>query len=180
MDVVERAAGGERSAQQELLERHHGYVRRMLYRLVGPVPELEDLQQAVMVRVLVGLPRWRRSGALTSWIGGICVNVSKDYLRSRKALPEAEPYLPPMQGGADVHREVEAREQLDRCRRILDRLSPVQRMTFVLRAVGHSVDEIAELMGAARSTTRLRLYYARKAFCRLLAAEPGLAPAEDV
>ena len=53
----------------------------------------------------------------------------------------------------------------------LDKLSPVQRSVIVLRVLGHSVDEIAKMTNSARSTTRLRLYYGRKAFARALGKE---------
>jgi DNA-directed RNA polymerase specialized sigma24 family protein len=51
-----------------------------------------------------------------------------------------------------------------------------QRTAFVLQTVhGHSVEEIAQMMESANSTTRLRLYYARKAF-RKAAGGPARAP----
>jgi DNA-directed RNA polymerase specialized sigma24 family protein len=54
----------------------------------------------------------------------------------------------------------------------LDRLSPDHRMVLVLRlAFGFSIKEIAAMTEAAQSTTRLRLYYARRAFTRAIAGD---------
>ena len=51
-------------------------------------------------------------------------------------------------------------------------------MAFVLRVLdGHSIDEVATMMGAAKSTTRMRLYWGRKVFARALAAEGVELPA---
>ena len=181
--MVERAAGGDRSAQEAVLEGQYDFVRRMLYRLVGAMDELDDLQKTVMMRIVTGLPRWRRDSALSTWVGGICVNVAKDHLRQRRVRAvevdgeAAAQALEARSGAPDPCATAEAREQLRRCRHALDQLSANHRMAFVLRTLGYSVDEIAQMTGSARSTTRLRLYYARKNFSRAIAAEPELAEA---
>jgi len=67
---------------------------------------------------------------------------------------------------------LESRQELQRVLRVLQSLSYEQRLVFVLRAVyGHSIEEIATMTGAARSTTRLRLYYGRKKFFRAMEAQ---------
>lgn len=183
IEVVERAAGGDRSAQEAVLEGCYDFVRRMLYRLVGAMDELEDLQQTVMARIITGLPRFRRESSMSTWVGGICVNVSKDYLRQRRVRAghldgkQSEKVLGSRASSEDLQRAIEAREQLLLCNRALDQLSENHRVAFVLRTLGHSVDEISEMTRSARSTTRLRLYYARKRFSRALAAEPELQQA---
>lgn len=65
---------------------------------------------------------------------------------------------------------LESRERLKRTEAALDGLSPAQRVVFVLATVyGHSINEIAQLTRSARSTTRMRLYYGRKAFFKAMA-----------
>ena len=180
LDVVERAAGGDRSAQEAVLEGSYDFVRRMLFRLVGAMDELEDLQQTVMTRIITGLPRFRRESSWSTWVGGICVNVAKDYLRKRRARQgeldseQSEKVLGSCASSLDLQQAIEAREQLLICHHALDQLSENHRVAFVLRILGHSVDEIAQMTGSARSTTRLRLYYARKKFSRALASEPEM------
>ncbi len=175
-EVVEKAAAGDRAAQEAVLEGTSTFVRRMLYKLIGRVDDLEDLQQTVLMRIVTGLPRWRRESALSTWVGGICVNVSRDYLRQRRTRSveldgePAERALQNRPASSDLQGEAEAREELRRCRSALDRLSVNHRTAFVLKTLGHSVEEIAQMTGSATSTTRLRLYYARKAFTRALAA----------
>ena len=163
-----------------MLEGYYDFVRRMLYRLVGAMDELEDLQQTVMTRIITGLPRFRRESSMSTWVGGICVNVSKDYLRQRRVRAgeldgeQSEKVLGSRASSEDLQRAIEAREQLLICNHALDQLSENHRVAFVLRTLGHSVDEIAAMTRSAKSTTRLRLYYARKKFSRALAAEPEM------
>jgi RNA polymerase sigma-70 factor (ECF subfamily) len=180
--VLAHAVAGDRVAQGDLLRANYGFVRRLLHRLVGPSPELDDLQQTVLMRIVTGLHRLREEDSLQTWIGGICVHVARDHIRRRQvrsvmgSLEAEEPGRARAAAGNPVA-QLEAREGLARCRRALDDLSPNQRVALTLRIMGHSVDEIAAMMGSARSTTRLRLYYGRKNFCKAFGAEPGEAAA---
>lgn len=169
-DLVGRAQAGDRSALQALLEANYDYIRKMLYRLVGTDSDLEDLQQTVLLRVATSLSHYRGDSAVTTWIGGICVHVARDHLRRKKTrsvvLPfaDVEEHRNRVAGGSDAVDRMAARQGLDQLAAALQRLSVNHRTVFLLRAVyGHSIDEIAAMMKSAKSTTRLRLYYARKA-----------------
>ncbi|HMI92715.1 MAG TPA: RNA polymerase sigma factor, partial [Polyangiales bacterium] len=179
--VLRRAAQGDRAAQQQVLSEIYEFVRRTLYRLLlGRGEELEDLQQAALLRVLTSLGNYRFEAAFKTWVTAICINVFRDHLRRKRREPQLErgPHALDDDRLAfaltstepSAHRQVEAREALNRCARILEAMPINQRTAFVLQAVhGHSIEEIAQLMDSANSTTRLRLYYARKAFRKAFA-----------
>lgn len=58
---------------------------------------------------------------------------------------------------------LDARRELNRFEQALQKLSVAQRTALVLRSVeGYSVEEVATMMKSAVSTTRMRLYFARK------------------
>jgi len=163
-----------------VLSEIYEFVRRTLYRLLlGRAEELEDLQQAALLRVLTSLANYRFEAAFKTWVTAICINVFRDHLRRKRREPQLgrelhdveDDQLALASGEPGPHRRFEAREALNRCARILEALPINQRTAFVLQAVhGHSIEEIAELMDSASSTTRLRLYYARKAFRKALAS----------
>ena len=170
-DVIDRAVRGERQAQAEVLEEYHPYVHRMLFRLVGPVADLDDLRQDTIIRIIQGLPGFRGESTITTWIGGICVNVAKEYLRERRqrANRAASSLIEHRQPNAlDTVRNLESRHELGRALTALTALSAEQREAFLLKIYGHSVEEIAHMTGAAQSTTRLRLYFGRKRFFRAM------------
>lgn len=180
--MLAHAIAGDRVAQGDLLRANYQYIRRLLHRLVGASPELDDLQQTVLMRVVTGLHRLREEDSLQTWIGGICVHVARDHIRRRQVRSvmgslEADEPARTRPSGANPVAQLEAREGLARCRRALEGLSTNQRVALTLRIMGHSVDEIAAMTGSARSTTRLRLYYGRKNFCRAFGGEPGEAAA---
>jgi RNA polymerase sigma-70 factor, ECF subfamily len=188
--VLRRAAQGDRDAQQEVLVGSYEFVRRTLYRLLlGRGEELDDLQQSTLLRVLTSLGRYRYESAFKTWVTAICINVVRDHLRRKRREPRFD--REPEQGELDAtsadhgpQQRLEAREALNRCARILESMPINQRTAFVLKAVhGHSIEEISKLMGSAHSTTRLRLYYARKAFRKAANASApvpvGLLPARE-
>lgn len=173
--LIELAAQGDRGAQQSLLEGHYDFVRHMLYRLLGPSPDLEDLQQTVLMRVVTSLPRFRGGSRFSTWIGGICVHVVKDHFRRRKVrqvvgvLEDSDLERGIGQESVDPERLADARGQLAKVQTALASLSSKQSLVFILHVVeGYSVDEVAAMTNAARSTTRMRLYYGRKAFFKAL------------
>jgi RNA polymerase sigma-70 factor (ECF subfamily) len=133
------------------------------------------------LRIVQSLPRYRAEGRLSHWVRGICVHVVRDHWRRQKVRqvittsPDVETLLAQQ---PDVGDRVEARRLLQLIQAALDTLSPAHRMVFVLKNVlGHSTEEIAELTQSAHSTTRMRLYYARRAMAKALERLQPHAPA---
>lgn len=176
-DIVERARGGERAAIDAVLRAHYPFIRGMTLRLMGAKADTDDLQQTILIKIAHALPTFRGDASLHTWITTICVNVCRDSLRrtrTRRAVfdehTEVGALLGPVEHGTPEHAAV-TRERLGGVLAALDQLSVEHRLAFVLKHVyGHSVDEIAQITDSARSTTRMRLYYARKAFTRAMAA----------
>lgn len=162
--LIRSAVDGDRQAQQQLLVSIHPFVRQFLFRLVGQSPEIEDLQQIVLMRVVDHLPTFRFGSAFQTWVGGICVHAARDALRRQKVRQTREFSPIDESFGVDsLDTHVDARRELNRFERALQRLSVPQRTALVLRAVeGYSVEEVAAMMNSAVSTTRMRLYIARK------------------
>ena len=184
--TLARVIDGDRSVQGALLKQHYFFIRRMLFRLVGPSADLEDLQQTVMMQILKSVHRYKPTASFQTWVGSICVHVARNSLRQRAhresvsvSSDDSEASCGALLVGTDdPHATIAARQQLHCCQRALASLSTEQRMAFVLRVLdGHSIDEVATMMGAAKSTTRMRLYWGRKVFARALAAEGVELPA---
>jgi RNA polymerase sigma-70 factor, ECF subfamily len=174
-EVLDRAAAGDRDAVRLVVEASHDLVRGMLVRMMGRGPDVDDCVQTALMRIATGLPGLRAAEAFSTWAGGICVNAARDHFRRRRVreivvnVAESDALQSP--DAEDGEQRLAARQLLRRCEGLLDQLSPQHRTVFVLRVLfGHSVDEIAAMTRAAKSTTRLRLYYARKKFAKLAAA----------
>src|SRR5258707_1007905 len=81
-DLVRRCVEGDRAAQTRLFREEVRRVHGLLYRVLGPNGPHEDLIQETFLRVFRSLPQFRGESQLTTWIGGIALNVAYGYLRS--------------------------------------------------------------------------------------------------
>jgi len=177
-DLLARARSGDRDALSSILDQYYERIHRMLVHLAGRTPELDDLRQQVLLAVVRGIAGFRGDSELGTWIGGICVNVVRAHIRGKRTsrertVDDGQPAID-VTAGPDPAARIESRAELIAVERALAKLSTDQRAAFVLATVyGHSIEEIATIMKAARSTTRLRLYYGRKKFRAALAKEQG-------
>ncbi|HKU38818.1 MAG TPA: sigma-70 family RNA polymerase sigma factor [Polyangiales bacterium] len=176
-DWVARAQRGDPAAVDWLVREHWDRVQRLLLRMFGPRRDLEDLVQTTFLETLRALPSFRRESALATFVCGIAVRVGlrarrpSKLERSTRSLEEcAEPSIPP-----SAETNLEQAEALRRVQGILDRLSEVKRMAFLLWAVeGLPVSEVASAMNASVPATRSRIFYAQKAIRASAARDPYL------
>jgi RNA polymerase sigma-70 factor (ECF subfamily) len=139
-------------------------IERLLRKLLGERPDLNDLTQNVFVECLRALPRFRGDSGLSSFITGVALQIARRARRSnawtlRRRSLEREPAgqtKDPM--GALI-----LREQLERTWVVLDRIAPLKREAFLLWALeGLTVGDIAERTCCSVSATRSRIFYAQK------------------
>jgi RNA polymerase sigma-70 factor, ECF subfamily len=154
-----RELGAER-----VYELHADFVWRTLQHLGVRDADLEDLGQEVFVTVHRRLSSFDGRSKLTTWLFGICLHLvqrhrRRAYFRLEKSHAEpperVDPHTP-----EERYASEEARVQLER---LLDKLSPERRATFLLFEVeGVSCEEIAELTAVPVGTVYSRLHLARK------------------
>ncbi len=154
-------------------------VERLLLRILGPRRDMEDLVQNVFLELCRSLPRHRGDGALSTFVGGITVNVARRAMRPRAWWRRRGP-MPdqPSAPGGDPERQAAAREHVRRVRRALEGIAPKKRIAFSLWAFDQmDVEEIAQLMGATVSATRSRIWYAQKELRAKATRDPALREA---
>jgi len=177
-DLARACARGDRTAQVRLFRAQVQSVHRLLHRVLGPSPALEDLVQETFIRVFRSLGHFRGEAHLNTWIGRIALRVAYEHLRHARPAParlEAVPDLP--SDDADAERQLLAREGLRRLYRILERLEPRQRIAFTLCQIdGRSQQEVAALMAASLVATKARIWRARREVDRRARLDPLLAP----
>jgi len=193
--LVEAARAGDGEAFSRLFRRHADAVRTRLTRLIGPVPERDDLVQNVFIALHRALPAYRREANVSTYLHRIAVNAAYDHLRARQRQRDGVRRRPSdgarsldieeLADGATsaMEDQVAARADLARLLALLDQLSPKKRIAFVLVAVeGCSLAEAASLIGAAEDTVKQRALHARREMVALLAPEsrtPAKADEEE-
>src|SRR6478735_9760970 len=86
--LAEAARDGEARAFTQLYERTREMAWRVLYRVVGNSPDLEDLLQESYLQLLKALKGYRGDARTTTFLHRVCVNVGLMHLRSKRRRPE--------------------------------------------------------------------------------------------
>jgi RNA polymerase sigma-70 factor (ECF subfamily) len=151
-------------------------VNKLLWALLGPDPERDDLAQEIFIRILRGAGRVRDPERLEAWAARVTVNLVKNEFRSRK-LRRLFTFGVDQDGLSQVaHPDFEGRELLLRTYSLLLKLPTAERLPFTLRLMtNQSIDEIALACGSSLRTTKRRLKAARERFVRLASADSLLA-----
>jgi RNA polymerase sigma factor (sigma-70 family) len=140
-----------------LVEQHAPSVYRLAAAIVGEA-DAQDVTQETFVAAWSQISRLRRTDAFAAWLRRICVNRSRNHLRSRGRtsisldVAGAE-YLP--SGARDFRDAIHARAILEPA---YEQLSPDQRIVLSLHyATGLSISETAAAMGVRPGTAKSRL-----------------------
>ena len=172
---------GLRTADPAICDRiYRLYARevwRMLHRILGDDPDLDDLHHEVFVQALRSASRFRGDATLKTWLIGIAVNCARTKLRSRRRrwwlsfmAPEDLPEPTPTPHTADAKGTARAVYEL------VARLPTEERIAFTLRFVeGMTNGEIAEVMACSVGTVKRRLSKASARFFLIAEKHPALA-----
>jgi RNA polymerase sigma factor (sigma-70 family) len=178
-EVVARAQRGDRAAFSELFRRHRGDVGRLVFRMLGPTPDAEDVVQEVFLQVHRSLGEFRGQAKFTTWLHRVTVNVVLMVRRAARSRPvfAGEPVADQEPDRGLLPDEDAARyARIAAFRRLLDRLPEKKRTVFVLHEIeGLAPIEIAEIVDAPVLTVRTRLFYARRELAVMMRDEPTLA-----
>jgi RNA polymerase sigma-70 factor (ECF subfamily) len=167
-DLVARAAAGDASAFQALVERHRAMVYRVAYQFAGNHHDAEDIAQDVFLKVYRSLDRFRQDAQLTSWLYRIVMNACIDH--RRRAAPagwapfteEAETrMLNTAEEGPGPEDAAYGGELGDVLSAAVSRLPAGQRLVFTMRHhEGLKLCEIAEALDLAEGTVKRQLHAA--------------------
>lgn len=167
LDLVARVRAGETDAFRELVERHSRTMFKTAFRLTGNEADADDLVQEAFLRAYRKLDTFDGRSQLGTWLYRITVNCGMDLMRTRsrrqaraarqegvvlETVAAADPRPDRLAFSGEIGRAVES---------VLRSLSPMERAAFALRHFeGHSVAEIADLLGVRRGATKQAVFRA--------------------
>jgi RNA polymerase sigma-70 factor (ECF subfamily) len=166
-DLADRHRIGDETAFRELYDRFSPMVWNLCLRLCGDPSRAQDLSQEVFIRVFKGLPRYRGSSSLKTWIYSIALNHCRGRLGRRGLDLEDWDEQQWTRGPADPARGPEgdllARDGERRIARALVALPVRFREAVVLRDLeGLSYEEIAAVLRVRPGTVRSRIARGRE------------------
>lgn len=152
--LVESLASGHPDAPTALFDAYGGYVERLLMRVLGPDPELEDVLHEVFVEALSSIANLRDPTRLKGWLTRMTVFVARGSIRRRRrhrrlVLVPAEDSLP-QSSPPEPH---ESKELLRRVFAVLSELNENHRIAFSLRYLeSMTLGEAANASGVSLAT----------------------------
>lgn len=176
-ELLQLAQSDPRRAAARLYDRFCDDVNRVIFRLLGPDSEHDDLVQETFLRVVAHINQVREAARLNSWVVSVAVNVVLSELKRRKLrrwlLAEKTKTVALADDGPDH----ESREILREVFRVLSAMPATERTFFALRHLDHrTVPEIAQLVGVSVPTVKRAIGKAERRFQILaLRMHPHLA-----
>src|SRR5205823_11085850 len=158
----------ERDYLAERFEEHRTHLRAVAYRMLGSVSEVDDAVQEAWLR----LSRAGTTGIdnLGGWLTTVVARVCLDMLRSRQSRRE-EPFTPDApepvatgtSGNSPEHEALLADSVGLALLVVLDRLTPAERLAFVLHDMfALPFEEIAPIVGRSAEAARQLASRARR------------------
>jgi RNA polymerase sigma-70 factor, ECF subfamily len=182
-DLIVRCKQGDKGAFRQLFQKHRSDVARLVFRMLGPKADLEDIIQEVFLQVFRSLGDFRGDARFTTWLHRLTVNVVLMHRRAARSRPHFTDEVPADTEASTANPDEDAirRERIRAFYAILEQLPDKKRTVFILHEIeGLTPLEIAKIVEAPVLTVRTRLFYARRDLIQLLRSEPSLASLADV
>jgi RNA polymerase sigma-70 factor, ECF subfamily len=176
----------DRDFLAERFEEHRSHLRAVAYRMLGSLSEVDDAVQEAWLR----LSRADATGIdnLGGWLTTVVARVCLDMLRSRQSRRE-EPFTPDAPEPAATGTRGSSPEQEALLADsvglallvVLDRLTPAERLAFVLHDMfAVPFEEIAPIVGRSAEATRQLASRARRRVRGAAAPDPDLVRQREV
>lgn len=169
-DLLAALREGRASAFEELMRRHNRLLFRAALGIVRDAAEAQDVVQEAWLHAFQGLGAFRGEASLATWLTRIAINQALAHQRKRgRLVPWDEETEADGLHYADAVGLEEARTPEDEVARLqlrrqleeaVDRLPPIYRSVFILRAV-HGLDVEDTALGLEVSQDVVRTRYAR-------------------
>jgi RNA polymerase sigma-70 factor (ECF subfamily) len=157
------------STDSEFVESQMRRVFRLIYRVVGNVPDAQDLTQEAFVKALSRRSQLKDPRKAAQWLGRIAVNTALDFVRQRKRVTFEELDRAPEMQTENPEQRVLRSEKRQYIEDGLRLLSARERAALILRDVeGLPAAEVARHLGCSPATVRSHIANARVKFRRYM------------
>jgi RNA polymerase sigma-70 factor, ECF subfamily len=162
--LVERVQRGDKRAYDLLVLKYQHRIVSLVSRYMRDQDEVLDVTQEAFIKAYRALPGFRGDSAFYTWLYRIAINTAKNYLVSKSRRPPDT--------GIDNPENSLARDQLQAVvYKAIDDLPEELKVAVTLREFeGLSYEEIAGVMDCPVGTIRSRIFRAREAIEKKIAA----------
>jgi RNA polymerase sigma-70 factor, ECF subfamily len=166
-DLLREAAQAERRREfEERLAECGPLAYRVARGVLRNTADAEDVAQDALLRAYRRFDRLRDRGRFRAWLVRITFRLALDRLRSSKRREQRDTFwsLPAHQPRAATAEALAASNEFQaHLGRALEELPEKLRLVLLLAAMeGHTIDEIAAMLGIPAGTVKSRIFFARK------------------
>jgi RNA polymerase sigma factor (sigma-70 family) len=182
--LVEQANDGCQHAYTLLMERHHGAIYRLMYRMTNDREDANDLTLEAFGKAFTRLRTYVPTYAFSTWLYKIAVNNCIDFVRKKRlnVLSIDEPidtesdadFTNTLRAGCPDPEETVIRQQRNKLmRQLLTHLGDKYRLMIELRYFEElSYEEISQELNIPLGTVKAQLFRAKELLYELL-QQPG-------
>jgi RNA polymerase sigma-70 factor (ECF subfamily) len=161
--LVEAAQNGHLESFGALYERYHSPMVALAYAILGDRDLAEDAAQEVFAIACRDIGNLKRKERLAAWLAGICRNVSRQMLRTRKIQTTA------LSDDCAARSVEDTQDRREVIRRAVWSLREAERELVVLRFFdGFSQARISEVLGLSPQAVNGRLVRAKRKIAKYL------------
>ncbi len=161
LDLVGRAADGEREAFDELVLKYQKPLYALLYRMISNREDAADLLQKTFVKAFTGLGSFERRSTFKTWLYQIAINLAKNVYRDRSRVEHVPIDDVVIRKNPRTLETLIEKENRLALRRALAALPEKQRITLQLRIQGdRKFEEIAAIMKCSLGTAKANYHHA--------------------
>jgi RNA polymerase sigma-70 factor (ECF subfamily) len=161
-DLIVAAQQGDRSAQRSIYNLYRERVHNIVFYSLGDTVFIEDVSQAIFLKIFRALPSFRFESALATWIYRIALNECLN--QNRRTGAQYVPLDAILGSGDEVDAtllpdlEHERSQRQEIIQQAVLELSPKLRTVIMLKYVeGLSYEEIAQVLNCSMGTVASRL-----------------------
>jgi RNA polymerase sigma-70 factor, ECF subfamily len=181
--LVAAAKCGDTEAFEKLVLRHKRRVFAAALRITNNREDAEDVVQESFHKVFLHLGEFQERSQFSTWLIRIAMNEALMLLRRRRGILETLPETADdgvnstfeafVDQGLNPEESCWQRERTELLTEAINRLGPKIRRTILLRNIeGHSLQEIAQILGTSIAAVKARVFQGRRKLRRTL--NPGL------
>lgn len=172
-ELVQRAAGGEERAYNELVKKYEKGLYYHILKMIRDKNQVDDLVQETFVKAFDNLNSYSTSYAFSTWLYRIATNHTIDYLRKKKLQTlsideplktgEGEMKLQLPDENAATDRIIIKKQRQKMVQQAIDDLPAKYRKVIYMRHMEEkSYQEIAEILDKPLGTVKAHIFRARE------------------
>ena len=167
--LINNCKNGDMLSFRQLLDQYQPYVYSIAFRFLNNISDAEDIVQDCFIRIWKNIHRYNEQYKFSTWVYKIVTNLCFDLLRQKNRNKIIDYYESPdsLTTGLMDHTNIESDiindELKELVNKLVNELSPKQRMVFILRDIENvDVKEIEQIMSLSPGKIKSNLYYARR------------------